>query len=160
MSRANISILIGVLAALPVQAQRPQFSLEANPFHGTVGIGWTTASGNVVGVDAGFGFAQLDHTLVPSDEDLEDFLHLGVFMRSPASNPFLFDARIQIGLAELRGCSGCLPGFMAATSGGVFWGSRRVKVGTRVLAGAQKDSKNSPAVFVLQLTPIALLLTF
>jgi hypothetical protein len=143
-----------------MRAQRPQVSLEANPFHATAGIGWTTAKSNVVGIDVGFGFAQLDHTLVPSDEDLEDILHLGVFMRSPASKPFLVDGRIQIGLAELRGCSGCLPGFLAATSGGVFWGGRRAKVGARLLAGGIKDSMNSPAEFVLQLTPIALLLTF
>jgi hypothetical protein len=138
--------------------QGRQLSLEANPVQGTLGYGWPTASSRVIGVEVGFGFPQLDRTLAPDEESLIDFLHLGVFVRTEPARRWTIDGRWQIGLAELRGCSGCLPGLFTALSTGVFVGGRHAKVGARLTGGIIKEA-GDPATFVLNLTPLAALFT-
>lgn len=158
----RIATLLLALLALPAaeaRAQRRQLSLEANPFHATVGYGWATAPARVVGLEAGFGFPQLDRTLEPADESFLDILHLGVFVRSQPSPSLALDGRAQFGLAELRGCSGCFFGVFSAVSGAVFWGGRHLKVGPRLTAGVIRESAE-PAAFVLNLTPVAVLATY
>jgi hypothetical protein len=156
---AALVLVLLTLSAGEAYAQRRQLSLELNPIHATLGFGWSTASNHTMGMEVGFGFPQLDRTLAPAEEALIDFLHIGVFLRAQPMPSLSLDARAQSGLAELRGCSGCFPGLFTAVSGGVFWGGRYAKVGSRLSAGVIKEP-GDPATFVLNLTPIAALLTY
>jgi hypothetical protein len=117
------------MVAASAEAQR--FGLEVTPVHCTVSYGWPAAAGTLRGLQAGFGFPQFDRQLLPSDGELIDFLHIGGFIRSDVSRALLVDSALRIGLAELRGCSGCLPGVLAAGSTGILVGGRRLKVGLR-----------------------------
>ena len=155
----TIFLALLVLAAADLSAQRRQLSLELNPVHGTLGYGWNVAPTRLVGVEVGFGFPQLDRTLAPADESLIDILHVGGFVRSNPSKSVAFDGLAQLGLAELRGCSGCLPGVFTAVSGGAFFGGRHLKVGPRLTAGVIKEN-GDPSSFVLNLTPVAVLLSY
>jgi hypothetical protein len=155
---AAVLVLLLTLSAPGAGAQRRQLSLELHPIHATLGVGWATAPERTIGFEAGFGFAQLDRTLVPSEETLLDFLHLGLFLRTQPTRMLSLDARVQSGLAELRGCSGCFPGVLTALSGGLFLGGRNVKLGSRLSAGVIKEA-GVPSTFVLNLRPVAVLLT-
>jgi len=160
MTRVSTLLLaLLALSSADLDAQRRQLSLELNPVHGTLGYGWTVAPTRFVGVEVGFGFPQLDRTLVPASESLLDVLHLGVFVRSDPTKSVAFDSRVQVGLAELRGCSGCLPGVFTAVSGAAFLGGRYLKAGPRLTAGLIKEN-DDPASFVLNLTPVEILLTY
>jgi hypothetical protein len=151
------SLLMAIFAG-DLGAQR-QLSLEVNPIHATIGYGWTTAPDRIVGVELGMGVPQLDRTLLPADEPLIDFIHLGVFVRSQATPLVVLDGRAQLGLAELYGARASLPGTFTALSGGAFVGGRHVRVGPRLTAGMVMEWGN-PAAFVVNLTPIALLFTY
>lgn len=142
-------------------AQTRQVSLEMTPFHGTIGYGRVKAR-TVTGFELGFGFPEFDRTLEPSDHDLLDFFHLGAFVRSRPTKSVLFDGRIQLGGGELDGCSGCFPGLMLAVSGGVFVGSKRVKVGPRISAGwiTEHGEAGSASGFVVNLRPVAVMLQY
>lgn len=154
----TVVLALQVGCASELLGQGRQLSLEANPVHGTLGLGWPSGS-RLIGIQLGVGFPQLDRTLAPSDESLIDFFHLGVFVRAQPTNRVAIDGRWQIGLAELRGCSGCLPGFFTALSSGVFVGWRHAKVGARLAGGIIKE-QSDPTTFVLNLTPFAVLFTF
>jgi hypothetical protein len=151
--------LLLAISAADAAAQRRQLSLEANPFHGTLGYGWAVGPDRFAGLEVAFGFPQFDQTLDPADESLIDFVHVGAFLRTHPARSVALDARAKLGLAELRGCSGCLPGVFAALSGAAFFGGRHVKVGPRLTAGVIKESRD-PTTFVLNLTPLAVLLTW
>src|SRR5690606_7352808 len=69
-----------------------------------------------------------------------------------------FDTRLQLGLAELNGCSGCLPGAFGGVPGGICVGGRRIKVGPRITTGAIREGSN-PSDLVLNRTPVAVLFT-
>lgn len=160
MTRASTFLLaLLVLASADLGAQRRQLSLELNPVHGTLGYGWTVAPTRFVGVELGFGFPQLDRTLAPADESLMDVLHVGAFVRSNPAKSVTFDGHAQVGLAELRGCSGCLPGVFTAVSGAAFFGGKHLKAGPRLTAGVINEH-GDPAAFVLNLTPLAVLLSY
>jgi hypothetical protein len=151
---APLLLLLVLLLPATVHAQRRQVSLEANPVHGTLGYGWARSPSTFIGVEVGFGFPQLDRTLAPEgDDSFMDMLHLGVFVRTNPTQRLTFDARAQAGLAELRGCSGCFPGVFLGTSGAVFWGGRRVKVGPRIKVGMINEQQGNPVI--VSLTPIA-----
>ena len=144
-------------AAAELTAQSRELSLEANPVAGTLGYGWAKPSGMTVGLTFGFGFPQLDRTLAPDGESFLDITHVGAFVRGHPARSITLDGRVQVGLAELRGCSGCMPGFFTGVSGGVFWGGRNVKIGPRIAAGAIREGRQTD--LVVNLTPVALLLT-
>ena len=160
MTRVSTFLLaLLALASADLGAQRRQVSLELNPVHGTLGYGWTVAPTRFVGVELGFGFPQLDRTLAPAGGSLMDVLHVGAFVRSNPAKSLVLDGHVQAGFAELRGCSGCLPGMFTAVSGAAFLGGRHLKAGSRVTAGAIKEN-GDPASFVLNLTPVAVLLSY
>jgi hypothetical protein len=142
-----------------VSAQQRQLSLEANPVHGTLAYGWPSGSSRWFGVEVGFGFPQLDRTLNVGGASLIDFVHVGVFKRVEPSRNFAIDGRWQLGLAELRGCSGGLPGLFTGLSSGALVGGRRAKIGTRLTAGLIKE-QSDPTTFVLNWTPLAALFSF
>lgn len=147
-----------VATGADLAAQRRQVFLEFNPVHGTIGYGWALSPTRFAGVEVGLGFPQLDRTLVPSDKSFLDIAHVGAFLRANPSSAVTLDGRVQLGLAELEGCSGCLPGVFTGISGGAFFGGRRFKVGPRLTAGAMKES-GDPAELVLNLTPVAAVFT-
>lgn len=160
MARVHTVLLaLLALASADLGAQRRQVSLELNPVHGTLGYGWTVTPARFVGVEVGFGFPQLDRTLAPADESLMDVLHVGAFVRSNSTKSVAFDSRVQVGLAELRGCSGCLPGVFTAVSGAAFFGGRYLKAGPRLTTGVIKEN-GDPAAFVLSLRPVEVLLSY
>jgi hypothetical protein len=160
MNRTMLMLLVLLAAAAAdVSAQRRELSLEANPIHGTLGYGWVRSPTLTIGVQAGFGFPQFDRTLMPDDESFLDITHIGVFMRARPARSIALDGRIQLGLAELRGCSGCFPGIFTGASAGVFWGGRHVKVGPRITTGVIAEHGESTE-FVVNLTPVALLFTY
>ena len=148
-----------VFTTADLAAQRRQIFLEFNPVHGTIGYGWAVSPTRFAGVEVGFGFPQLDRTLVPSDDDFLDIAHVGAFLRANPSDAVTLDGRVQLGLAELEGCSGGLPGVFTGVSGGAFFGGRRFKVGPRLTVGAMKES-GDPAELVVNLTPVAALFTY
>lgn len=156
---STLLLALLVFTGADLGAQRRQLSLELNPVHGTLGYGWAVAPTRLVGVEVGFGFPQLDRTLAPADESLIDILHVGGFVRSNPSKAVTLDGRARVGLAELRGCSGCLPGVFTAVSGAAFFGGRHVKVGPRMTAGVIKEN-GDPTSFVLNLTPVAVLVSY
>jgi hypothetical protein len=140
-------------------AQTRQLSLEANPIHGTLGYGRVRSPTLVAGVQIGFGFPQLDRTLVPDrDDDFLDIAHIGLFVRTQPSRRVALDGRVQLGIAEYTGCSGCFPGVFAGISGGAFFGGRNIKIGPRITTGVHNDL-NDPAEWIVNLTPVALLFT-
>lgn len=148
-----------LFAVADAAAQERQFSLEANPVHGTAGYGWYRSDTRIYGVEIAFGFPQLDRKLSPDDdESFVDFVHIGAFLRGQPARAFTLDAKVKVGLAELRGCSGCFPGLFTAVSGGAFVGGRRFKVGSRLTAGYINEL-DIPAEFVLNLTPFAVMFT-
>lgn len=160
MNRILLLVLVLLTAAAAdVRAQSRELSLEANPFHGTLGYGWVRSPTLTAGVQVGFGFPQFDRTLAPDGGSFMDIGHVGVFVRARPTNSIALDGRIQLGIAELEGCSGCFPGLFTGASAGVFWGGRNVKVGPRITAGMINEH-GDPAEFVLNLTPVALLFTY
>lgn len=160
MTRISTLLLVLLVAAsADLGAQRRQISVEFTPVHATLAYGWVAGPGRFVGIEAGFGFPQIDRTLVPADESLIDFLHVGAFARSDPTKSLVLDGRLQVGLAELRGCSGCLPGLFTAVSGGAFFGGRYVKAGPRLTAGVIREH-GDPISFVLNLTPVAALFSY
>jgi hypothetical protein len=143
-----------------VKAQGRHLSLEATPFHGTLGMAWQRSGGALAGISIGFGFPQFDYTLVPAEPDEEgddDFLqiaHIGLFVRV-APSPFVHvDADVRLGIGELHGCSGCFPGLVYAASVSPMVGWKRLKVGPRVLAGWIKEG-GDPTTGILNVTPLA-----
>lgn len=147
-----------ILLSTPGPLAAQHYSLEANPIHATAGYGWHRGEQTVLGVQLAFGFPQLDRKLVPDDEeDLADFAHVGVFARYRPADAVTLDGALRFGLAELYGCSGCLPGVLGAISGAVFVGGRNVKVGARLTSGVIADGGGTN--FVVNLTPFALLFT-
>lgn len=86
-------------------------------------------------------------------------LHLGVFVRSNPTKSVALDGHVQAGFAELRGCSGCLPGVFTAVSGAAFLGGRYLKAGPRLTAGVIREHGDQTS-FVLNLTPVAVLLSY
>lgn len=157
----RISTLVLALLALTgaeLVAQRRQVVLQFNPVHGTLGYGWALTPTHFAGVEVGVGFPQLDRTISHPDESFMDVAHVGAFVRSQPSSAVTLDGRVQIGLAELRGCSGCLPGVFTGISAGAFFGGKHLKVGPRLTAGLINELDETD--FVLNLTPVAALVTY
>ncbi len=155
-----VGLVLGSFASTrPVSGQDREVALAVHPFHGTLSYGWATGADRFLGLEIGIGVPQLDRTLVPGDDALVDFAHLGVFLRTRVADSITFDRRIQLGLAGLDECSGCLPGVLGAVSGALFWGRRHVRAGPRLTAGVIAEMGN-PAAVVVNLTPVVVLITY
>jgi hypothetical protein len=63
--RTHIALVALAVPATGAEAQRRQISLEATPVHGALAYGWVSPQ-RVVGLELGFGFPQIDSTLVPA----------------------------------------------------------------------------------------------
>jgi hypothetical protein len=166
VSPLSIAFAVLAIAASSAAAQR-QFSIEATPVHGSIGYGWAVSPTRFAGVEVGIGVPQIDRTLVPSRDvgGVEDagpsftnFAHIGAFLRGTPASFLTLDAGARIGLAELDGCSGCVPGAFAGATASAFVGWRRVKFGGRLLGGVIRESGRQ-SEWIVNLTPFALLIT-
>jgi hypothetical protein len=78
---AGVLLLLGARAAA---AQDRQVTVDLRPIAATVGYAWRVAPQRLVGLEAGFGFPQIEQTLAPRGEgfqDFEEYLHLSLFVR-------------------------------------------------------------------------------
>jgi len=127
-----------------------QLSLEANPFHGTIGFCTRVAPNWRLGFDAGFGFPQIDRTITPSDRDLLDFVHVGGLARYAPPGPWSADLGLRAGLAELGECQSgdCFPGAYLGISAGVFVGWPWIRFGPHLLAARVAKSGERPETAV------------
>ncbi len=135
--------LLGLLLAVPLAAQqRNEVTLEGSLVRGALGYARASSARLLLGVEIGFGFPQIDRTLVPAQDTLgspvfEEYLHVAPFIRYRASRHFEIDAGVRGSIAHLWPCdaSDCWP----ALFGGVYVqpmiGFRNFKIGTRLTAG-------------------------
>lgn len=93
---------------------------------------------------------------MPGEEQLINFMHAGVFIRSRAVRQFTLDGRVQVALAEMGGCSGCLLDGMAAVSVGAFWGGRRLE---SVRPVSVLSDSHGTTDFVVSLRPLSIVWT-
>jgi hypothetical protein len=148
-----------LLTGVGSESAAQHLSLEATPFHGTLGLGWDSGA-RVLGLSIGFGFPQFDYTLVPTDPDEEgddDFLqiaHIGPFVRFAPSPFMIVDADVRLGIGELHGCSGCFPGLFYAATLSPMMGWKHLKVGPRVFAGWIREG-SAPTTGIVNVTPLA-----
>jgi hypothetical protein len=131
---------------------RRQFSFEANPFRGTIGLCARFAPDWQVGGDAGFGFPQFDRTLAPKDGDFLDIVHIGGLARYSPPGPANLDLGLRMGLADLHACTSgdCFPGLYVGFSAGLFVGWSWVRFGPRMIVArfAQQGERTSTVVSV------------
>ena len=135
-------LLLLAVTATPLAAQRNEVTIEGSIVRGAVGYARASSARLYLGIEAGFGFPQLDRTLVPEQDsvgspDFEEYLHVAPFIRYKASDNFEIDAGVRASIADLWPCdaSDCWP----ALFGGIYVqpmvGFRKLKIGSRLTAG-------------------------
>ena len=128
------------LVALPCSAQVRTFAIDVRPIGGLISLGWRAAPQKYIGIGLGAGTDEFGYTLRPRDDqdfhDLEQLLYLDLFFRYKPQARFDIDVGLRGGVGEVRACSAsdCLPGVFAGGYVGVFAGSARWKLGTRIVA--------------------------
>lgn len=129
-------------AAAPLSAQSNQVTIEASVIRGA--IGYARAIGDRVhaGVELGFGFPQIDRTLIPEQDefggpDFEEYLHAALLVRFAASEHFEVDGGIRGAIVDVWECgaSDCWPVGFAGVYAQPMAGWRRFKLGVRLTAG-------------------------
>jgi hypothetical protein len=137
-----VFLLALVVPAPLVAQQRHELTVEGSFVRGTLGYARARTDRIFIGVEAGFGFPQIDRTLVPAQDtlgspDFEEYLHIAPFVRYRASRNVEIDAGIRGAIADLWPCdaSDCWP----ALYGGIYVqpmiGFRNIKIGGRLTAG-------------------------
>ena len=173
------STIYGLVLALVVTAplaaqQRHELTLEGSFVRGTLGYAWARTDRIFIGVEAGFGFPQIDRTLVPEQDslgapDFEEYLHIAPFVRYKANQNVEIDAGIRAAIADLWPCdaSDCWP----ALFGGVYvqpmFGFRKFKIGGRLTAGVitegepdTRTRQGDKSTGVVSISPFLLRATF
>ena len=158
---AGALTLPGVRAAA---AQDRQVTIDLRPIAATGGYAWRVAPARHVGVEAGFGFPQLEQTLAPRGpryHDFEEILHLGLFMRLAPTERVEGDVGVRVAVADVTSCdsSDCLPGLFGGAYASAFYGRRRVKVGALVEAGRATEPGGRAAT-VVNVSPLILRVKF
>ena len=170
-----LGVLLGIVPATPLPAQGGnEVTVEGSFTRGAVGYARASSSRVFIGVEVGFGFPQLDRTLLPAQDtlgqpDFEEYLHVAPFVRYKASDNFEIDAGIRASIADLWPCgaSDCWP----AVFGGVYvqpmFGFRLIKIGGRVTTGiileGEPDTRlrqGDKSTGVLSLSPFLVRATF
>jgi hypothetical protein len=134
------ALLIVALVAQPCAAQARTFSVDARPVGGVISLGWRAAPMTYIGLGVGIGTDELGYTLRPRDDDayhdFEQYLHLDLFVRRKPRSSVDLEAGLRAGVGEVRECraSDCLPGLFGGAYVGVFVGSARWKLGTKLVA--------------------------
>jgi hypothetical protein len=167
---AAVAVLFLGLAS-PIRAQRHQLTVEGSVFRGAVGYARHVSARSLLGVEAGFGFPQIDRTLEPPRDEatgepgFEEYLHVAAFLRHAPGEHFEVDAGARAALADLWSCraSDCWPvpfggGYLQPMAG---W--RNVKLGVRLVAGwagEGEDAGPNENTFVVALNPLIVRATF
>jgi hypothetical protein len=142
---AVFSALALAVGAAPAAAQRRQpdsmFSVDADWLGATVGYARARAPGRYGGVEAGLGGSFLNRMLLAGegyvDEELVEMLHVAAFRRWTPSPHLSWDLGVRTSLfvrQDSWGDDSRFPLF-AGLYASLMAGTRRVKVGPRVLVG-------------------------
>jgi hypothetical protein len=163
-SRALAAGALLLLGVRPAAAQRRQVTIDLRPIAGAVAYAWPVAPGRLLGVEAGFGFPQVEQTLTPRGEgfgDFEEYLHLAMFLRLVRSERVEGDVGLRASVADVTTCqtSDCLPGLFGGAYASAFYGRRRVKVGAMVMAGRATEPGGRGAT-VVNVSPLVLRVKF
>lgn len=144
--RCLTALTLLLLVSSPLPAQRNQVTVEASVLRGTLGYARRLAPSAYAGVEAGFGFPQLDRTLRPAessefDPDFQEYLHLGVFVRYAPSPHLEVDTGMRGSIADMWECgaSDCWPNAFAGVYLQPMVGWRRLKFGPRLVAGSLSE---------------------
>jgi hypothetical protein len=167
---ALVGMMIGAALAAPAHAQQNEVTIEASVIRGAVGYARRVSPTTLVGVEAGFGFPQIDRTLTPTNDDpegepdFEEYLHAAVFVRVKPTHRFEVDAGLRGSVADLWACtaSDCWPAVFGGAYVQPMIGGSRIKVGARLTAGWIADSEErgpDSSTFVVGLNPFILRLT-
>lgn len=150
MSITTKALLVMLLTAAPLSAQRNQVTIDASIFRGTVGYARTFRPQLSAGLEIGFGFPQIDRTLSPDDEvgpdghtgpdgwaDFEEYLHIATFIRFAPAPSLEIDAGVRAAIADLWSCgvSDCWPAPFTGAYVQPMVGWQRVKFGPRLTVG-------------------------
>ena len=141
--------LLGMLCVTALSAQqRNEVTLEGSFTRGAAGYARARSAGLYIGLEIGFGFPQIDRTLVPEQDslgspDFEEYLHVGPFVRYKAGGNFEIDAGIRASVADLWPCdaSDCWPGLFAGVYVQPMVGFRKFKIGSRLTAGVISEGE-------------------
>ena len=169
--RTTVPFALAMLmaSATPLWGQGRELTVEASVLRGAVGYAWQTTPRLLWGIEAGFGFPQIDQTLTPGDPDddgdpdFEEYLHAALFTRLRPSPRFEIDAGVRGSYGDLWSCSAsdCWP----APFGGAYVqpmvGGARFKVGVRLTAGwiGETEDSSDASTFLVGLAPLIVRLT-
>jgi hypothetical protein len=145
---------LGTTPAVAHSQTRNELAIEATPFHGTLSYARGPKSDVRAGVEAGFGFPQVDVSLAPNGHSFTQILHVGVFARFATARVLQLDLGIRGGLSDITELgSDDFPDPYAAASGALVYGKGRLTFGARVSAG-YAFPYGDPVTFVAGISPI------
>jgi len=159
---ASLALVAGILFHGPVAAQRSsELAIDLRPFGGSVSYAQALNPGLFLGLALGAGMDRLDRTIAP-DPATEEFhafeqlAYVSAFMRQKPSGRFDLDLGLRLGVGGVRECgaSDCWPGSFVGLYGSAFWGSRRLKVGPRVMWAMARENGRSDAIFYAELLTV------
>lgn len=163
------AIVALLLLAAPGQAQsRHQLTLEASVFRGAAGFALPLSPTVHLGTEIGFGFPQIDRTLLPSGSrwhgppDFEEYLHAAVLIRHRLNERISYDVGTRASIVDLWACtaSDCLPATFVGAYLQPMWGGSRWSIGPRLVAGWTAESEDGgDPTFTLSLAPLNVRLT-
>jgi hypothetical protein len=162
------AVLLGAASPARAQgndAQENEVTIEASVVRGAVGYARHSSPTTLLGIEAGFGFPQIDLTLTPTDEDpegepeFEEYLHVALFARLKPSGRFEVDAGVRGSIADVWACtaSDCWPALFGGAYVQPMIGGTRFKVGARLTAGWIAESMEGgpeEATFVVGVAPL------
>lgn len=162
-------IAVSLAVASPALAQGNQWTVDASLYRGTAGYAHQLTTRALVGIEVGIGIPETNHTLTPAHDqpgfpDFSEFLHLGVFVRSPVSQRFDLDTGVRVSVANLWVCpaSDCWPTLFSGAYVQPMFGWKRVKFGGHLIAGWIDGSRESSAgsTFLIAINPLIVRVTF
>lgn len=162
---------VSVAGTLHAQDRSSDITIEASILRGALGYARAVGGSALIGVEAGFGFPQIDRTLVPEkseqtgEPDFEEYLHAAVFVRHAPSPRYELDAGLRASISDLWSCSAsdCWPAPFAGAYIQPMVGWQRVKLGARLTAGWISESKeggSQSTTFTAALNPLVVRVTF
>ena len=160
---ASVAVATAVSAQQqPASQQRGAFSVEANPFRGSVGYSRLASTNWELGGSLGFGFPQLDVTLFRGKvDDFRDYAHIAAFGRRKFGSRAVLELGGRLGVADYQRCqvSDCWPRLYFGPSVLLAVGGEHVKVGPRFTFGEISSASGDLDVFA-SVSPINLFLSW
>lgn len=140
----------GAAAQSSLQVRRNSISIEANPFRGS--LSWARAASQnwEVGAGAGFGFPQIDVTLLRGKrDDFRDYFHVSGIARRHYGKRALLELSARVGFADYQPClaSDCWPKFYIGPSALFVVGGEHLKIGPRFTFGEISSPSGDLDVF-------------